>query len=80
MPAGSLPHPDLHFRVEGTAGAARAGTFNTPHGTVSTPAFMPVGTKGSLRGLTNAQIEVIDPEVLLANTYHLHLRPGETLI
>ncbi|MDJ0973548.1 MAG: tRNA guanosine(34) transglycosylase Tgt [Planctomycetota bacterium] len=74
------PHPDLRFRIEAQAGAARAARFETPHGSVETPAFMPVGTKASLRGLTNAQIEAIDPEVLLANTYHLHLRPGETRI
>ncbi len=61
-------------------GRARAASFDTPHGTVQTPAFMPVGTRASLKGLTNAQIETIDPEVVLANTYHLHLRPGESVI
>ena len=71
---------DIRFRVEAAAGGARAATFSTPHGDVETPAFMPVGTRASLKGLTNAQIEAIDPEVVLANTYHLHLRPGEELI
>lgn len=75
-----MPGIDLRFRVEASAGAARAATFTTPHGDVETPAFMPVGTRASVKGLTNAHLEAIDPEVVLANTYHLHLRPGEALI
>jgi queuine tRNA-ribosyltransferase len=61
-------------------GAARAGRFETAHGVVETPAFMPVGTRGTVKGLTNAHLEEVDPEVLLANTYHLHLRPGEDVV
>src|SRR5262245_26731432 len=76
----SAPPFPLVFRVLARSGAARAGVFATPHGEVETPAFMPVGTRASVKGLTNAQIEAIDPEVLLANTYHLHLRPGEDRI
>ena len=79
MPA-TVPHPDLGLVLEAQEGAARATRFETPHGIVRTPAFMPVGTRASLRGLTNRQIERIAPEVLLANTYHLHLRPGEERI
>jgi len=75
-----VPGIDLRFRVETRAGAARAGVFSTPHGDVETPAFMPVGTRASVKGLTNAHLAAIDPEVVLANTYHLHLRPGEALI
>ena len=75
-----MPGIDLRFRVEARAGAARAGVFSTPHGDVETPAFMPVGTRASVKGLTNAHLDAIDPEVVLANTYHLHLRPGEALI
>jgi queuine tRNA-ribosyltransferase len=71
---------DLKFRVLGTAGDARAGEFTTPHGVVKTPAFMPVGTRATVKGLTNAQLEAIDPEVLLANAYHLLLRPGEEVV
>ena len=71
---------DLRFQILARAGAARAGTFETPHGQVQTPAFMPVGTRASVKGLTNAQLDAIDPEVLLANTYHLHLRPGEATV
>ena len=71
---------DLGFRVLAREGAARAGVFRTPHGDVETPAFMPVGTRATVKGLTNAQIEAIDPEVLLANAYHLALRPGADAI
>jgi queuine tRNA-ribosyltransferase len=74
------PHPDLRFRLEAKEADARATTFETAHGPVRTPAFMPVATRASLKGLTLAQIRAIAPEVLLANTYHLHLRPGEALI
>jgi queuine tRNA-ribosyltransferase len=71
---------DLRFRVLETCGDARAGTFVTPHGEVETPAFMPVGTRATVKGLTNAHLEAIDPAVVLANAYHLHLRPGEETI
>ncbi len=80
MPSSPPPHPDLGFRVAARDGAARAASFTTPHGEVRTPAFMPVATRGSVKGLTNEQIERIGPEVVLANTYHLHLRPGEALV
>ena len=53
------PHPDLRFRLEAAEGAARATTFTTPHGAVRTPAFMPVATRASLKGLTLAQVEAI---------------------
>jgi queuine tRNA-ribosyltransferase len=76
----ALPPFDLGFRVLAEAGAARAGTFTTPHGDVETPAFMPVGTRASVKGLTNPQLDAIGPAVLLANAYHLHLRPGEEVI
>ncbi|MDF1701289.1 MAG: tRNA guanosine(34) transglycosylase Tgt [Planctomycetota bacterium] len=74
------PHPDLRLRVEAREGAARATTFETPHGPVQTPTFMPVATKASLKGITHAQLETLAPDVMLANTYHLHLRPGEACI
>ena len=72
--------PDPNFQLEATEGQARAARFDTAHGTVRTPAFMPVGTRASLKGLTNEHIDAIAPEVLLANTYHLHLRPGEDVV
>ncbi|MEM9538218.1 MAG: tRNA guanosine(34) transglycosylase Tgt [Cyanobacteria bacterium P01_E01_bin.42] len=59
---------------------ARAGIFNTPHGIVETPRFMPVGTVGTVKGLTPAQVETTGAQMILANTYHLHLQPSEALI
>jgi queuine tRNA-ribosyltransferase len=56
--------------------AARRGAFVTPHGRVETPAFMPVGTRGSVTGLTPDDLRSLGAEIVLANTYHLLLRPG----
>ncbi|MCL2136075.1 MAG: tRNA guanosine(34) transglycosylase Tgt [Coriobacteriia bacterium] len=60
--------------------AARAASLDTPHGSIPTPAFMPVGTKATVKGLTSEQLKDIGALVLLANTYHLYLRPGAGLI
>jgi queuine tRNA-ribosyltransferase len=68
------------FRLEATEGAARAGTLSLPHGEVTTPCFMPVGTHGTVRGLHPAEVERTGAQIILGNTYHLHLRPGEDLI
>jgi queuine tRNA-ribosyltransferase len=68
------------FELEATAGAARAGTLTLPHGTVPTPAFMPVGTHGVVRGLSAADVRGTGARIILGNTYHLHLRPGEAVI
>ena len=70
------------FRVSATdaSTAARAGTFSTPHGDISTPMFMPVGTRATVKGVTPDQLRQIGAEVVLANTYHLFLRPGSDLI
>jgi len=59
---------------------ARRGRLTTPHGTVETPFFMPVGTQASVKGLTQEALEELGAEILLANTYHLYLRPGHELI
>jgi queuine tRNA-ribosyltransferase len=59
---------------------ARAGRLHTPHGIVHTPVFMPVGTHGTVRGLTPEEVESTGAEIILANTFHLSLRPGEALI
>lgn len=59
---------------------ARAGHFETDHGRVLTPAFMPVGTQGTVKGITPVQLRDIEPQVILGNTYHLGLRPGDGLI
>ncbi len=57
-------------------GAARSGTLHTPHGPVATPAFMPVGTRGTVKGVGAADLEQAGAQMVLANTYHLMLRPG----
>jgi queuine tRNA-ribosyltransferase len=59
---------------------ARRGRLTTPHGTVETPFFMPVGTQASVKGLTQEALEELGAEILLANTYHLYLRPGHELV
>jgi queuine tRNA-ribosyltransferase len=70
----------FEFRIDGTAGSARAGTLTLPHGEVRTPAFMPVGTHGVVRGLSAADVQRTGAQIILGNTYHLHLRPGEAII
>ncbi len=62
------------------ASPARAGHFATGHGEVQTPAFMPVGTQGTVKGISPVQLREIAPQVILGNTYHLGLRPGDELI
>ncbi|MEO1400565.1 MAG: tRNA guanosine(34) transglycosylase Tgt [Cyanobacteria bacterium J06635_1] len=59
---------------------ARAGVFQTPHGPVQTPRFMPVGTLANVKTVTPAQLKDAGAEMILANTYHLHLQPGESLV
>jgi queuine tRNA-ribosyltransferase len=70
----------VSFRVSATDGAARAGVLATPHGEVRTPAFMPVGTKASVKTLHPDEVRELGAEILLGNTYHLHFRPGDELI
>ena len=70
----------FEFRVEATAGPARAGRLALPHGTVRTPAFMPVGTHGVVRGLHPDDVRRTGAQIVLANTYHLHLRPGADVV
>ena len=64
------------FRLIATDGVARRGEFATPHGAVQTPAFMPVGTQATVKGLTPETVRGTGTEILLGNTYHLMLRPG----
>jgi queuine tRNA-ribosyltransferase len=68
------------FALLAQDGDARRGRLHTPHGTVETPAFMPVGTLGTVKSLTPADLREIGAEIVLANTYHLFLRPGPGLI
>jgi queuine tRNA-ribosyltransferase len=68
------------FSVTHTDGRARRGRMATAHGDVDTPAFMPVGTQGAVKGVTHRDLESVGAEILLSNTYHLYLRPGDDLI
>ena len=68
------------FDVVTTDGRARRGRLRLAHGTIETPAFMPVGTRAAIKGITLDQMRDLDAEIILANTYHLHLRPGDDLI
>ncbi len=70
----------IAFEIRHRDGAARVGLLRTPHGPVQTPAFMPVGTQGTVKGLTPDQLRALGATILLGNTYHLALRPGDELI
>ena len=67
---------DFSFRVAATDGAARTGEIATPRGAIRTPAFMPVGTAGTVKGMYPEQVRETGADILLGNTYHLMLRPG----
>src|SRR3954465_36887 len=71
---------DSTFPLSATDGAARAGLLATPHGPVETPTFMPVGTQGTVKGLTPEMVRAAGAQIILGNTYHLALRPGDELI
>jgi queuine tRNA-ribosyltransferase len=70
----------FRFTLEARSGAARAGTFHTPHGPVATPTFMPVGTHGAVKAMMPDQVRATGAQMVLSNTYHLALRPGEGLV
>ena len=72
--------PAFSFTRRATDGAARAGEFQTAHGVVPTPAFMPVGTQGAVKAVRQSDLEETGADIVLANTYHLLLRPGDELI
>ena len=71
-----------HFEIthNDPASAARRGVLTTAHGAIQTPAFMPVGTAGTVKGITPDQLLATGPEIILANTYHLMLRPGAEVV
>jgi len=71
---------DFAFTVTKTDGRARRGRLRVAHGEIETPVFMPVGTRAAIKGLTHDHVMALDPHIILANTYHLHLRPGDELI
>src|SRR5687767_2031967 len=68
------------FEIESTAGSARTGVFLTPHGPVETPAFMPVGTLATVKALDPDDLTAMGASMILANAYHLHLRPGDDVV
>jgi len=68
------------FELEATSGRARAGRLRTPHGDVLTPCFMPVGTKATVKAVLPPALRAVGAQVVLANTYHLYLRPGVELV
>jgi len=73
-------HRRFGFSVLRRDGAARLGRLELAHGAIETPAFMPVGTRGAVKGMTVRDLHAIGTDILRANTYHLHLRPGDDLI
>jgi queuine tRNA-ribosyltransferase len=70
----------IRFDILSTDGAARLGRLHTPHGIVETPVFMPVGTRATVKGLTPDQLTAAGAHMILGNTYHLALRPGDDLV
>ena len=85
LPLATLVPPDIipsmfEYTLQATQGRARAGTFNTPHGALETPVFAPVGTQANVKLLTPAQVKDVGASLVLSNTYHLYLRPGDELV
>lgn len=70
----------LSFSISTKKGAARAGVLTTPHGVIQTPAFVPVGTKANVKGVLPDALKAMGAQVVLANTYHLYLQPGEDVV
>jgi queuine tRNA-ribosyltransferase len=78
----SIQSTQFSFELQGTDphSAARCGVFHTTHGSVETPVFMPVGTQGTVKGVTPDQLEGLGAQIVLGNTYHLYLRPGTEVV
>lgn len=70
----------MQFELDSTTGKARRGRLNFPRGTVETPAFMPVGTYGTVKGLTPEDVKALGAQIILGNTFHLWLRPGTEVV
>ncbi len=75
-----MVNPSFRFRVTHRDGAARAGVLETAHGPIETPVFMPVGTRAAVKAITPRDLEDAGAQIILGNTYHLYLRPGDDLI
>ena len=71
---------DFKIEAKSSQGRARAGVVKTPRGEIATPVFMPCGTKATVKGLHPQELKDIGCQILLGNTYHLHLRPGSDLV
>jgi queuine tRNA-ribosyltransferase len=69
-----------NFSLLTTDGQARRGTLTTPHGTIQTPAFMPVGTVRTVKSVDPFDLHAVGAQIILGNTYHLYLRPGDGLV
>ena len=78
--AGRASGAAVSFRVEAADGHARAGVLATAHGEIRTPAFMPVGTKATVKSLHPDEVRALGAQVVLGNAYHLHFRPGEDVV
>lgn len=76
----AAPLSPFGFELWYRSGAARSGRFGTPHGVIDTPAFMPVGTHGVVRGLSMEEVAEVGGQMVLANAYHLYLRPGDMTV
>src|SRR5438477_1522083 len=70
----------ISFEIDATHGTARAARIGTPHGVVRTPALCPVATQATVKSLTPDELREVGSEILLANAYHLYLRPGADLV
>src|SRR5262249_9724416 len=70
----------IQFDIEATDGRARAGVLRTPHGAVQTPALCPVATQATVKSLSPVELREVGSEIILANAYHLYLRPGANLV
>ncbi len=73
-------HMAFHFEILATDGRARAGIYHTPHGPIPTPVFAPVGTAATVKAVMPRDLHEMNASLVLANTYHLHLRPGSELV
>ena len=80
LPSATLNPVSLAFQIDGAYGPARRAIMRLPHGLVETPAFMPVGTAGSVKAIPQHLLEQLDAQIILGNTYHLYLRPGHELV
>src|SRR3970282_1488648 len=77
---GTMPPTMFEYEVTARSGRARAGVFHTPHGDLLTPVFAPVGTAATVKALTPAQLKELGASLVLSNTYHLYLRPGDDVV